>query len=61
MAERPARGCAACSVASAISLGFGVVFATLISLVLVPTLYLVLEDLRRAGAASWQGLRRLYH
>jgi multidrug efflux pump subunit AcrB len=44
----------------AISLGFGVMFATLISLVLVPSLYLVLEDLRRAVAATWHGLRRLY-
>jgi len=44
----------------AISLGFGVMFATLISLVLVPSLYLVLDDLRRAAAATWHGLRRLY-
>jgi multidrug efflux pump subunit AcrB len=44
----------------AISLGFGVMFATLISLVLVPSLYLVLEDVRRATGASWRGLRRLY-
>ena len=43
-----------------ISLGFGVMFATLISLVLVPSLYLVLEDLRRAAGATWRGLRRLY-
>ncbi|MBM4059936.1 MAG: efflux RND transporter permease subunit [Planctomycetes bacterium] len=32
----------------ALSLGFGVVFATAISLVLVPCLYLVLEDVRHA-------------
>jgi hypothetical protein len=30
----------------AISLGFGIVFATAIILVLVPCLYMVLEDLR---------------
>ena len=30
----------------AISLGFGVIFATVITLLLVPCLYLVLEDLR---------------
>ncbi len=30
----------------AISLGFGVVFATLITLVLIPTLYVILEDVR---------------
>jgi multidrug efflux pump subunit AcrB len=31
----------------AISLGFGVLFATLITLVLVPALYVIVEDLRR--------------
>jgi multidrug efflux pump subunit AcrB len=31
----------------AISLGFGIIFATLIILVLVPSLYLVVEDIRR--------------
>jgi multidrug efflux pump subunit AcrB len=44
----------------AISLGFGVMFATLISLVLVPALYLVLDDTRRAAAAAWRSLRGLY-
>ncbi len=32
----------------AISLGFGILFATGITLVLVPALYLVVEDVRRA-------------
>ncbi|HKX57389.1 MAG TPA: efflux RND transporter permease subunit, partial [Xanthomonadales bacterium] len=37
----------------AISLGFGIVFATSIILVLMPCLYLVLEDLQRlAGKAA---------
>jgi multidrug efflux pump subunit AcrB len=31
----------------AISLGFGILFATLITLLLIPALYLILEDLRR--------------
>ena len=31
----------------AISLGYGIVFATLIVLFLIPALYLVLEDLKR--------------
>ena len=48
----------------AISLGFGVMFATLISLVLVPALYLVLDDVRRTVSAGtgWlrAGLRWLY-
>ncbi|MFO7715263.1 efflux RND transporter permease subunit [Desulfosarcina sp.] len=37
----------------AISLGFGILFATVISLLLVPCLYLVVEDLRQ-----WVGLSR---
>lgn len=32
----------------AISLGFGIVFATAIILLLVPSLYLVLEDIKQA-------------
>ena len=39
----------------AISLGFGVLFATFITLVLVPVSYMVLEDLKRSfghGAAA---------
>ncbi len=36
----------------AISLGFGIVFATAIILVIVPCLYLALEDLRQAAAAG---------
>jgi multidrug efflux pump subunit AcrB len=37
----------------AISLGFGILFATGITLVLVPSLYLAIEDLRRLAAAVW--------
>ena len=40
----------------AVSLGFGVMFATLISLVLVPSLYLVLDDARRATSGAWRWL-----
>jgi hypothetical protein len=43
----------------AISLGFGIVFATAIILVLVPCLYMVLEDLRigdRFGRTARQAL-----
>ena len=36
----------------AISLGFGIVFATAIIVVLVPSLYLILEDIRRALGVS---------
>jgi len=31
----------------AISLGYGLLFATLITLVLVPSLYLIIEDIRK--------------
>ncbi len=40
----------------AISLAFGVMFATLISLVLVPALYLALDDVRRALGSAWRWL-----
>ena len=41
---------AQCLVPMAISLAFGVIVATVISLVLVPAGYLVVEDLEEAGA-----------
>jgi multidrug efflux pump subunit AcrB len=34
----------------AISLGFGILFSTLITLVLVPSLYLIVEDIRSLRA-----------
>jgi Na+-transporting methylmalonyl-CoA/oxaloacetate decarboxylase gamma subunit len=36
----------------AISLGFGIIFATLIILVLVPSLYLVTEDIKKLWGAG---------
>jgi multidrug efflux pump subunit AcrB len=39
----------------AISLAFGVVFATLITLVLIPVLYVVLEDIRALVDRWWNG------
>ena len=39
---------AAFMVPMAVSLGFGVLFATLITLILVPTSYMILDDLGRA-------------
>ena len=47
---------AAYLVPMAISLGFGIVFATAIILVLVPCLYLILEDLHIAVRDNTQGL-----
>ena len=38
----------------AISLGFGILFATLIVLGLVPSLYLIVEDLRAAVKRAWR-------
>ncbi|MDT8441140.1 MAG: efflux RND transporter permease subunit [Desulfuromonadales bacterium] len=38
----------------ALSLGYGILFATVISLLLVPCLYLLIEDLRGAAAAGLQ-------
>jgi len=32
----------------AVSLGFGILFATAITLILVPSIYLILEDIRAA-------------
>lgn len=34
----------------ALSLGFGILFATLVTLILIPTLYLALEDTKRIGS-----------
>jgi len=33
----------------AVSLGFGILFATAITLILVPSLYVILEDIRNLG------------
>ena len=42
----------------AISLGFGVLFATAITLLIVPSAYLVLEDLKRFVGARFSALER---
>ncbi|MAE67970.1 MAG: cobalt-zinc-cadmium resistance protein [Phycisphaeraceae bacterium] len=44
----------------AISLGYGIVFATAITLVIVPSLYMLIEDARAwiRSAADWIGLRQ---
>jgi len=36
----------------AIAIGFGVLFATFITLLMVPCLYLILEDLKKFGASA---------
>ena len=38
----------------ALSLGYGILFATSITLVLVPSLYLIVEDLRKAGVGVYR-------
>ena len=42
----------------ALSLGYGILFATVISLLLVPSLFLVAEDIRHLLAAIWRMLCR---
>ncbi len=44
----------------AISLGFGILFATLITLILVPILYMILEDVKWFFALVWEGAIRRY-
>ncbi|MDA1068052.1 MAG: efflux RND transporter permease subunit [Verrucomicrobia bacterium] len=44
----------------ATSLSFGVLFATFITLLLVPALYLILEDVMRVGTACFRWLLNLY-
>ncbi len=46
----------------AVSLGFGILFATLVTLVLVPVNYMVLEDIRRLGGKPFRvPWRRVSH
>ena len=40
----------------AVSLAFGVVFSTVVTLIIVPTLYLIAEDVSRATARLWTAL-----
>ena len=45
----------------ALSLGYGIVFATLITLVLVPSLYMIVEDLRQSAGMKNQGFIQSRH
>jgi len=38
----------------AISLGYGILFATLITLILVPSLYLILDDIKKLAGKFWR-------
>lgn len=42
----------------ALSLGFGILFATIITLVIVPSMYLAVEDVQRFGQATWRRLTK---
>ena len=42
----------------AISLGFGILFATAITLFLIPVSYLILEDLKRDALSGWHWMKR---
>lgn len=44
----------------AVSLGFGILFATFITLFLIPSLYLILEDIKRLVARIWYMLRYIF-
>ena len=41
----------------AVSLGYGIVFATAITLILIPTLYRILEDLKALFGADEEEIR----
>jgi len=41
----------------AVSLGYGIVFATAITLILIPTLYRILEDLKAFFGATTEEVR----
>ncbi|MEZ5478059.1 MAG: efflux RND transporter permease subunit [Thiolinea sp.] len=43
----------------AVSLGFGILFATLLTLFLIPSLYLILEDIKAIISRIWQAVQRL--
>jgi multidrug efflux pump subunit AcrB len=43
----------------AVSLGFGILFATLVTLLLVPSIYLILEDLLRPFQRNRQGIEEI--
>jgi multidrug efflux pump subunit AcrB len=42
----------------AVSLAFGVMFATVVSLLLVPASYYILEDIRATMSRWWQSIRQ---
>jgi hypothetical protein len=43
----------------AVSLGFGVVFATFITLVIVPATYVIVEDVKKQLDRLWNFIKRL--
>ena len=45
----------------AVSLAFGVLFATIVTLLLIPCLYLIIEDLKQLGSALIRNLKPFYH
>ena len=44
----------------AVSLAFGVLFATVVTLVLIPNLYIIIEDIRKAGNRAIGAVRRFF-
>lgn len=40
----------------ALSLGYGILFATLITLIIVPSLYVIVDDAKTASSRGWRGI-----
>lgn len=45
----------------AVSLGFGILFATAVTLILIPVNYLLLEDIKRACGAVWRWYKKPFN
>ena len=44
----------------AVSLSFGVLFATIVTLVLIPSLYIIIEDIKRLTLRLIEGMKRFF-
>ena len=44
----------------AVSLGFGILFSTLVTLLLIPVNYLVFEDIKKLVSRIWNAIKNLY-
>jgi len=44
----------------AVSLGFGILFATMLTLVLIPTFYLIVEDIKKLFSKYWPYFKKIF-